>query len=108
MSALLELIREAPPEDKEEIAKQLKPYLFKKEKPQPTKLLNVKTFHQELYRRFGILKRHDWIRNDMFAQCPELKKYAYGLNTGKGHPVRIDEKALDWIGEHRREIDWRG
>jgi hypothetical protein len=31
----------------------------------------------------------------------------YGLNTGKGHHIRIDSrKAAAWLDEHEDEIDW--
>lgn len=109
MHALLELVREAPPEDMEEIAKAFKPYLKDKEKqPKTNRMLSTPKFRKKLCERFGIKKRPDWIRNDMFARCPELKKFASSRNEGTGHSLLIDEKALDWIADHHDEIDWRG
>ncbi|WP_251548281.1 hypothetical protein [Limosilactobacillus caecicola] len=105
MSALLELIREAPPEDREAAAKLLRPYLvFEKKKQQPERLLSVKEFQS----RMPVKKRTDWIRNDMFIQNPELKQFAFGLNAGKGHPLKISPRALTWIAKHQDDIDWRG
>lgn len=108
MSALLEIIKEAPPEDRKAAAKLLKPYLSVESHPHVDRLLTVPQFHDELDKRFGIKKRDDWIRNNMFVVCPELKQFAFGRNTGTGHPLRIDERALGWINIHRGEIDWRG
>ena len=109
MSALLELIKEAPPEDLESAAKLLKPYLvIKQEQPATDHLLGTKEFKKKLEQRFGIRKRLDWIRNDMFVQCPELKQFAYSRNAGSGHYCKIDEKALDWIADHKHDIDWKG
>ncbi len=31
----------------------------------------------------------------------------YGLNAGKGHPVRIDVgKATRWLAQHEDKVDW--
>lgn len=108
MSALLEIIKEAPPEDRKAAAKLLKPYLSVESHPHVDRLLTVPEFHDELAQRIGIKKRVDWIRNDMFVACPELKRFAFGRNAGTGHPLWIDERALDWIADHHDEIDWRG
>ena len=70
MSDLLELIKETPPKDLQEVAIILASYLPKTEvKPQPDRLLNLKEFQQKL----PIKKRLDWLRNDLFHQAPELK-----------------------------------
>ena len=70
MSDLLELIKETPPKDLQEVAIILASYLPKTEvKPQPVRLLNLKEFQQKL----PIKKRLDWLRNDLFQQAPELK-----------------------------------
>lgn len=108
MSALLELIREAPPEDRKVAAEMLMPYLPKKAEPELPETLSTGEFQQELKRKFGIVKRLDWIRNDLFAQCPALKDYAYGLGGGYGSSIRIDKKAIDWIDKHFQLIDWKG
>lgn len=108
MSALLELIRETPPEDRKAAAELLKPYLLVKKEPELPQLLSVDEFRHEIKNRFGITKRPDWIRNDLFAQCPALKDYAFGLNAGRGHRLKIDEEAITWISKHKQLIDWRG
>ena len=70
MGDLLELIKETPPKDLQEVAIILASYLPKTEvKPQPDRLLNLKEFQQKL----PIKKRLDWLRNDLFQQAPELK-----------------------------------
>ena len=70
MSDLLELIKETPPKDLQEVAIILASYLPKTEvKPQPDSLLNLKEFQQKI----PIKKRLDWLRNDLFQQAPELK-----------------------------------
>lgn len=104
MSALLELIKEAPPEDRQAVAEFLKPYLQPiNTKPKVEHLLNV----EEFQKRLPVQKRKDWIRNNLFQQAPELKQYAFNLNAGKGRPLKINEKAVDWINNHISEIDWR-
>lgn len=108
MSVLLELIREAPPEDRKAAAEMLMPYLPKKTEPELPQLLSVDEFRHEIKKRFGITKRPDWIRNDLFAQCPALKDYAYGLGGGYGRPIKIDKQAINWIEKHQQLIDWKG
>lgn len=108
MSVLLELIREAPPEDRKAAAEMLMPYLPRNTEPELPETLSTGEFQQELKRKFGIVKRLDWIRNDLFAQCPALKDYAYGLGGGYGRPIKIDKKAIDWIDKHFQLIDWKG
>lgn len=73
-------------------------------KQSPEKLLTVKEFQRQL----PVRKRADWIRNDLFYQNPELKQFAFNLNAGKGHKLKISPKALDWIADHADEINWRG
>lgn len=73
-------------------------------KQSPERLLTVKEFQQQL----PVRKRADWIRNDLFQRNPELKRFAFNLNAGKGHRLKISPKALDWIADHADEIDWRG
>lgn len=70
----------------------------------PERLLNVKEFQQQL----PVRKRADWIRNDLFYQNPELKQFAFNLNAGKGHKLKISPRALDWIADHADEINWKG
>lgn len=73
-------------------------------KQSPERLLTVKEFQQQL----PVRKRADWIRNDLFQRNPELKRFAFNLNAGKGHKLKISPKALDCINDHLDEIDWRG
>lgn len=109
MSAFLELIKETPPEDMQEAAEIFRRYLQKKQKEaKPPKLLSLTEFQKRLKTDVGIEKRKDWLRNDLFAQCPALKDYAFGLNAGRGHRLKIDEEAITWISKHKQLIDWRG
>ena len=73
-------------------------------KQSPEKLLTVKEFQQQL----PVRKRADWIRNDLFQHNPELKRFAFNLNAGKGYKLKISPKALDWIADHADEINWKG
>lgn len=73
-------------------------------KQSPERLLTVKEFQQQL----PVRKRADWIRNDLFQRNPELKRFAFNLNAGKGHKLKISPKALDWIADHADEINWKG
>ena len=105
MGALLELVKDSSPEDRQAVAEFLKPYLQPVEiKPKVEHLLNV----EEFQKRLPVQKRKDWIRNDLFYQNPELKQFAFNLNAGKGHKLKISPKALDWIVDHADEINWRG
>lgn len=105
MGALLELVKDSSPEDRQAVAEFLKPYLQPVEiKPKVEHLLNVEEFQQQL----PVNKRKDWIRNDLFQRNPELKRFAFNLNAGKGHRLKISPKALDWIADNANEIDWRG
>lgn len=70
----------------------------------PERLLTVKEFQQQL----PVRKRADWIRNDLFYQNPELKQFAFNLNAGKGHRLKISPKALDWVTDHSDQINWEG
>lgn len=109
MSAFLELIKETPPEDMKEAAEIFCRYLQKEQKEaKPPKLLSLAEFQKELKEKIGIEKRKDWLRNNLFAQCPALKDYAFGLNAGRGHRLKIDEEAITWISKHKQLIDWRG
>ena len=99
MGVLLELAKDSSPGDRQAVAEFLKPYLQPiNTKPKVEHLLNVEEFQ----------KRKDWIRNDLFCQNPELKQFAFNLNAGKGHKLKISPKALDWIADHADEIDWKG
>lgn len=105
MGALLELVKDSSPEDRQAVAEFLKPYLQPVEiKSKVEHLLNVEEFQEQL----PVRKRADWIRNDLFCQNPELKRFAFNLNAGKGRPLKISPKALDWIADHADEINWKG
>lgn len=100
MSALLELIREAPPEDRKVVAEMLKPYLVAKaQKKQSVRYVSLPQFKKE----HDIKKSLDWCRLFLLPKTPGV----YGLNQGKGHHITIDShKASEWLDKHGDEIDW--
>lgn len=100
MSALLELIKEAPPEDRKVAAEMLRPYLVvKAPKKQSVRYVSLPQFKKE----HDIKKRLDWCRLFLLPKMPGV----YGLNQGKGHHITIDShKASEWLGQHGDEIDW--
>lgn len=105
MGALLELVKDSSPEDRQAVAEFLKPYLQPiNTKPKVEHLLNV----EEFQKRLPVQKRKDWIRNDLFQRNPELKRFAFNLNAGKGHRLKISPKALDWVADHSDQINWEG
>lgn len=100
MSALLELIKEAPPEDRKVVAEMLRPYLVvKAPKKQSVRYVNLSQFKEE----HNIRKSLNWCRLFLLPEMPGV----YGLNRGKGHHITIDShKASEWLGQHGDEIDW--
>lgn len=100
MSALLELIREAPPEDRKAAAEMLRPYLVTKApKKQSVRYVNLPQFKEE----HNIRKSLNWCRLFLLPEMPGV----YGLNRGKGHHITIDShKASEWLDQHGNEIDW--
>ena len=68
-------------------------------KRQPVRQISLPQFKAE----HGIKKSLVWCRTYLLPKMPGV----YGLNQGKGHPVRIDvEKATRWLAQHEEEIDW--
>lgn len=105
MSVLLEILKSATPVERQEAAEMLKPYLAVEEKPQkPLRFLSTKEFKARLPRQ----KNEAWIRDVLLEREPILKQWVYGLHGGKGVKVRFDPAAVDWVLEHRHEIDWSG
>lgn len=101
MSALLELIKEAPPEDRKAAAELLKPYFDEPQAKQPAipTLISLEQFRCQ----YGHRKSPAWCRLYLLPKMPGV----YGLNQGKGHPVKIDvEKATRWLTQYEEEIDW--
>lgn len=101
MGALLELIKEAPPEDRKAAVEMLKPYFDEpaKDKPALPQLISL----EEFQKKHKIKKAPNWLRTILLPQMPGV----YGLNCGSGHHIRInDQEASDWLNEHVDEIDW--
>lgn len=101
MSALLELIKEAPPEDRKAVAEILKPYFDKPAKDISSlpQLIGLAQFR----RQYGHSKSPAWLKLYLLPKMPGV----FGLDAGRGHPVKIDvNKAAKWLAEHEEEIDW--
>lgn len=101
MSALLELIKEAPPADRKAAAELLKPYFDEPQAKQPAipTLIGLEQFRHQ----YGHDKAPAWLKLYLLPKMPGV----FGLNAGKGHPVKIDEeKATRWLTKHEDEIDW--
>lgn len=102
MSALLELIKETPPEDRKQVAEYLRPYLMPKEKPaeQWVKL-------EELRQYVPGYKSKEWIKLFILHNYPETRKWSTEPYPGKGRTVKVNlPAARKWIQEHAEEIDW--
>lgn len=103
MSALLELIKEAPPEDRKAAAEMLKPYMsFEKEEPkedwEPLDKLRSSTPGP---------KSKAWIQTFILNAYPETRKWSTDPNPGKGRAVQVNlPVAKKWIHDHTAEIDW--
>ena len=100
MSALLELIKEAPPEDRKAAAEMLKPYMsFEKEEPEedwePLDKLRSSTPGP---------KSKAWIQTFILNAYPETRKWSTDPNPGKGRAVWINlPVAKKWVHDHTAE-----
>lgn len=53
-------------------------------------------------------KGKEWVKTYIFEGHPETRAFVYGLNAGRGHPIKINErKAIEWINANVDLIDWR-
>lgn len=104
MSVLLEILKSATPEERKAAVELLKPYLTVEKPQKPLRFLSTKEFKARLPRQ----KNEAWIRDVLLEREPILKQWVYGLHGGKGVKVRFDPAAVDWVLEHRSEIDWSG
>lgn len=58
---------------------------------------------EQFRRQYGHNKAAAWIKLYLLPKMPGV----FGLNAGKGHPIRInEEKATEWLSQHEEEIDW--
>lgn len=103
MSALLELIKEAPPEDRKAAAEMLKPYLtFEKEE-----LEEDWEPLDELRSSTPGPKSKSWIQTFILNAYPETREWSTDPNPGKGRAVWINlPVAKKWIHDHTAEINW--
>lgn len=98
MSALLELIKEAPPEDRRKAAEMLKPYL-KEKAPSAPEWIGVKEFRLFVPGH----KSSTWLRLYLFPYVD----WVVNPNPGRGGKTLIDKvKALKWLDQHSKDINW--
>ena len=103
MSALLELIKEAPPEDRREMAEYLKPYLVTEKKPVVEHWVNIK----ELRPYTPGKKAKAWIQLYILDAYPETRKWSTNPHPGKGRAIKVNlPVARKWIEGHIDVIDW--
>lgn len=58
---------------------------------------------EEFRHKYGHDKSPAWLKLYLLPKMPGV----FGLNCGRGHPVKIDvEKATWWLSQHEEEIDW--
>lgn len=58
---------------------------------------------EQFRHRWGHDKSPTWLKLYLLPKMPGV----FGLNKGRGHPVKIDEaKAAKWLAQHESEIDW--
>lgn len=58
---------------------------------------------EQFRHQYGHNKSPAWLKLYLLPKMPGV----FGLNAGKGHPVKIDEeKATRWLTKHENEIDW--
>ena len=104
MSALLELIKETPPEDRKAVAEYLKPYIL----PPQKKEAEERWVSIEELRPFTPgNKSKEWIKMFILHAYPETRKWSTDPYPGKGKSVLINlPVAKKWIFNHTDEIDW--
>lgn len=104
MSALLELIKETPPEDRKAVAEYLKPYLLPPKKEEvKEKWVSIEEFRQFVPGR----KSKEWIKMFILHAYPETRKWSTEPYPGKGRTVKVNlPVARKWIEEHIDVIDW--
>lgn len=58
---------------------------------------------EEFRRKYGHDKSPAWLKLYLLPKMPGV----YGLNAGKGHPIRIDEgKVAKWMEQHEDSVNW--
>ena len=100
MSALLELIREAPPEDRRAAAKLLQPYMEVETAPEVVpEWIGVKEFRKLL----PVPKSPMWLQLYLFPKVD----WVTNPNPGRGRVIKIDkQKAIAWLDAHAKDVDW--
>ena len=103
MSALLELIKEATPEDRRKIAEYLKPYLVTEKKPVVEHWVNIEKLRPDTPGK----KAKAWIQLYILDAYPETRKWSTNPHPGKGRSIKVNlPAARKWIEEHIDVIDW--
>lgn len=103
MSALLELIKEATPEDRRKIAEYLKPYLVTEKKPVVEHWVNIEKLRPYTPGK----KSKAWIQLYVLDAYPKTRKWSTNPHPGKGRAIKVNlPVARKWIEEHIDVIDW--
>lgn len=103
MSALLELIREAPPEDRKAAAEMLMPYLPSQKEPDEDKWVPL----EELRDSTPGHKSKNWIQYNILDDYPETRAWSTNPHPGKGRAVQVYlSEAKKWLHQHKQEINW--
>lgn len=98
MSALLELIKETPPEDRRAVAKLLQPYI-----KQPPELKPIWIGMKEFRSLLPVPKSPTWLRTYLFPKV----NWVVNPTPGRGGITKINKQAaIDWLTRHSSEIDW--
>jgi hypothetical protein len=100
MSALLELIKETPPEDRQAVAELLKPYLQAEPVPETApEWIGMKEFRKLL----PVPKSPTWLQVYLFPKVD----WVTNPTPGRGRVIKIDkQKAIAWLDAHAKDVDW--
>lgn len=102
-SALLELVKETPPEDRRAVAEYLKPYLVLEKKEPVEHWVNL----EKLRRYVPGKKSKAWIQLYILDAYPKTRKWSTNPHPGKGRSIKVNlPVARKWIEEHVDVIDW--
>lgn len=103
MSVLLELIREAPPEDRKAAAEMLMQGLPKKAEPEEDGWFPLEALRSSTPGH----KSKNWIQYNILDAYPETRAWSTDPHPGKGRSVQVYlSEAKKWLHQHSQEIDW--
>lgn len=103
-SALLELIKETPPEDRRAVAEYLKPYLVSEKKEPVEHWVNLEKLRRYVPGKKSKARIQLYI---LKAYHSETRKWSTDPYPGKGRAIKVNlPVARKWIEEHISQIDW--